>query len=92
MKKFIIERTIPGIGEMTREELSEIAQKSNAVLRDFNTSYHWLHSYVAGDKLFCVHIAPDKETVLKHSAMGCFPVDQVYEVQSVIDPTTENQK
>jgi hypothetical protein len=89
MKKFIIERTIPGIGSMTAEELSELAQKSNAVIRDLNKPYHWVESYVAGDKLFCIHIAQDEETIKKHAALGCFPVDKVYEVQSIIDPTTE---
>jgi hypothetical protein len=73
---------------MSQEELAEICQKSNAVIRDLNKPYHWIHSYVAGDKLFCVHIAPDMETVIKHSDLGCFPVDKVYEVQEVIDPTT----
>ena len=88
MKKFIIERTIPGAGALTPEELAEIAKKSNAAIGDLGKSYHWVHTYVTDDKLFCVHVAQDKETILKHSALGCFPVDKVYEVHETIDPCT----
>ena len=88
MKKFIIERNIPGAGSFTHADLVEIAKKSNAVARELNTDYHWIQTYVTEDKLFCVHIAPDEETVRKHAAMGCFPVDKVYEVATIIDPST----
>jgi hypothetical protein len=88
MKKFIIERSIPGAGSMTQTELVEIAKKSNAVISELGKPYHWLQTFVTEDKLFCVHVAADKETVLKHGAMGCFPVDRIYEVRDVIDAST----
>ncbi len=88
MKKYVVERTIPGAGQMTPAELTEIAKKSNAVIGELGKPYHWLHSYVVDDKIFCVHIAPDEETIRKHAALGCFPVDKVYEVKTIIDPTT----
>ena len=88
MKKFIVERTIPGAGAMTQKELTQITRKSSAVAHEIDKPYHWVQSFVTEDKIFCVHIAPDKETVLKHSEIGSFPVDAVYEVCNVIDPST----
>jgi hypothetical protein len=88
MKKFIVERTIPGAGAMTQSELAAITKKSTQVANDLDKPYHWIQSYVTDDKVFCVHIAPDKETVLKHSAMTSIPADNVYKVCSVIDPST----
>jgi hypothetical protein len=89
MKKFIIERTIPGAGTFTTAELAEIAKKSNAVAFELGIPYHWVHTYVTEDKLFCVHIAPDMETIQKHSDMGCFPVDKIYEVKEIFDSSYE---
>ncbi len=73
---------------MQPEELSEIAKKSSAAIKDLGKPYHWVQTYITDGKLFCIHIAPDLETVLKHSALGCFPVDHVYEVQHIIDAST----
>ena len=88
MKKFVIERTIPGAGQLTRAELAEIAKKSNAVVTELGRPYHWIHSYVVEDKIFCVHIAENAETVMKHASLGCFPIDKIYEVQEMIDSTS----
>jgi len=73
---------------MTASDLSEITKKSLAVGAELDKPYHWIHSYVVEDKIFCVHVAPDMETIMKHSAMACFPIDRVYEVKHMIDPST----
>jgi len=89
MKKFIIERTIPGASEFSKSDLAEIAKKSNAVAFELGIPYHWVHTYITKDKFFCVHVAPDEATVLKHSQMGCFPVDKIYEVEDIFDSSYE---
>jgi len=89
MKKFIVERTIPGAGTFSSEDLAELAKKSNAVAFELGIPYHWVHTYITSDKFFCIHVAPDEATVLKHSAMGCFPVDRIYEVVEVFDGSFE---
>ena len=88
MKKFIVEREIAGLGEMSKEELQAITRKSNETLKGMDTAYHWVESYVTGDKMFCVHMAPDEETVREHARRGGFPVNRVSEVLTAIDPTT----
>lgn len=88
MRKFIIERKIAGLGEMTAEQLHNVTCASNAVLGDMKTSYHWLQSYVTDDTLYCVHIAPDEETVREHARRGGFPADRIAEVKGIIDPTS----
>ena len=90
MKKFIIERSIPGAGEFSKEDLAEIAKKSNAVAFELGIPYHWIHTYITKDKFFCVHVAPDMETVIKHAHMGCFPIDHIYEVEAMFDSSFEN--
>ncbi|WP_295802524.1 DUF4242 domain-containing protein [uncultured Microbulbifer sp.] len=88
MPKFVIEREIPGAGNLTKEELQGISQKSCGVLRELGPSVQWQQSYVTADKVYCVYIAPDKEAVLKHAEMGGFPANSVSEVVGIIDPTT----
>jgi len=88
MKKFIVEREIPGLGNLTREELQAITRKSNETLKQMNAEYHWVESFVTGDKMYCVHIAPDEETVREHARCGGFPANRVSEVLSSINPTT----
>jgi hypothetical protein len=89
MPKFIIERNIPGAGEMSEEKLRGIAEKSCAVLDgELGRGYHWVQSFVAGDKIYCVHIAPDEEAVREHARRGGFPADRISEVSAVIDPTS----
>ncbi|WP_346837844.1 DUF4242 domain-containing protein [Microbulbifer sp. SAOS-129_SWC] len=88
MPKFVIEREIPGAGDLTKEDLQGISQKSCGVLKELGPSVQWLQSYVTQDKVYCVYIAPDKEAVLRHAQMGGFPANSVSEVTAVMDPTT----
>lgn len=88
MPKFVIEREIPGAGNLTQEELQGISQKSCNVLHELGPSVQWLQSYVTPDKVYCVYIAPDREAIFKHAEMGGFPANAVSEVVDIIDPTT----
>jgi Nickel responsive protein SCO4226-like len=88
MPKYVIERTLPGAGNLTAEELTAVAARSNGVLSDMGGDTQWLQSYVTGDKLYCVYIAPDAERVYEHARCGGFPADSVEQVTTVIDPTT----
>jgi len=87
MPKYVIERTLPGAGSLTSDELHAISGKSNQVLADMQGRAQWLQSYVTGDKLYCVYIADDAKAVQEHAKAGGFPCDTVNEVASVIDPT-----
>lgn len=88
MPKFIIERNIPGADTLSPEELRDIAAKSNEVVAGLGEPYTWITSYVAGDKIYCVHEARSAEAIRRHSREGGFPADSVVEVAAVIDPTT----
>jgi Nickel responsive protein SCO4226-like len=88
MPKFVIERAIPGAGNLTTEQLQGISQKSCGVLRELGPQIQWVQSYVTADKIYCVYIAPDAESVREHARRGGFPADQVAEVKTIIDPTT----
>ncbi len=88
MPKFLIEREIPEAGKLSAEELQGISQKSCGVLKGMGPQIQWMHSYVTGDKIYCVYIAPDEETVREHARQGGFPANRVSEIKSVIDPTT----
>jgi hypothetical protein len=88
MPKFVIERAIPGIGEASPEELQAVAEKSNAVLRELGPEIQWDHSYVTGDKIYCVYNAVNADLVREHARQGGFPADCVERVAIVIDPTT----
>ena len=88
MPKYVIERNIPGAGDLSVAELQAISQKSCGVLRNMGPSIQWLQSYVTGDKIYCVYIAPDEKTVREHASQGGFPADRVSEVKALIDPTT----
>ena len=88
MPKFVIEREIPGAGKLSGEELHAISQKSCAVLSELGPKIQWIQSFVTDDKVYCVYIAPDAETVRKHAAQGGFPANRVSRISSVIDPTT----
>jgi hypothetical protein len=87
MPKFVIERTIPGAGDLTAEELQGIATKSNSVLDDMS-DVEWQQSYVTDDKIYCVYIAPTADRVREHARCGGFPADVVTPVATIIDPTT----
>jgi hypothetical protein len=88
MPKFLIEREIPGAGDLSPDELQAIAQKSCNVLRQMGPSIQWVESYVTGDKVYCVYIAPNAEMVQEHARQGGFPANSVSEIKTVIDPTT----
>jgi len=88
MPKFVIEREIPNAGKLSPEELRGISQKSCGVLRNLGPQIQWVQSYVTGDKVYCVYIAPNKEMVQEHAKQGGFPANRISEVKSVIDPTT----
>jgi hypothetical protein len=88
MPKFVIERELPGAGKLTAQELQGISQKSCGVLREMGPRIQWLQSYVTDDKIYCVYIAPDEETIRKHAAEGGFPANRISRIRSVIDPTT----
>ena len=88
MPKFVIEREIPGAGNLTAEELHGISQKSCAVLNELGPKVQWVQSYVTQDKIYCVYIAPDEASVRKHAEMGGFPANSVSQVRTMIDPTT----
>ena len=88
MRKFIIEREIPGASELTAEELKNISQTSNKALAEMNVPYHWVESYVAGDKIYCVHVAEEESAILEHARLGGFPVNSVNEIKAIIDSTT----
>jgi hypothetical protein len=88
MPKFVIEREIPGLGNLSDAELREISEKSVSILKDMGPQIQWLHSYVTGDKLYCVYLAPDEATVREHAKRGGFPANRVSAVRRLIDPTT----
>src|SRR5215469_2939451 len=89
LRKFIIERDIPGAGSLEREQLRGAAAKSNGVLRDLGPDIQWVESYVAADKTFCVYLAKDEEIIRKHAEISGFPATKITEVRKMIDPTTE---
>lgn len=88
MPRFVIEREIPGAGDLSEEELQGISQTSCGVLREMGPQIQWVQSYVTGDKIYCVYIAPDADTIREHAEQGGFPADSVERVATVIDPTT----
>lgn len=90
MTTFLIERNIPNAADLTQEDLVEIAKTSNAVVESLGVPYNWIHSYVAGDKIYCVHETEDVETIREHARRGNFPADLVVEVANVIDADTAN--
>ena len=88
MPKYIIERNIPGAGKLTPAELNAISQKSCSVLQQMGPRIQWVESYVTGDKIYCVYIAPNEEMVREHARTGGFPANSIAEVKTRIDPTT----
>ncbi|HEX9259195.1 MAG TPA: DUF4242 domain-containing protein [Acidimicrobiales bacterium] len=88
MKRFIIERNIPGASALTQEQLGEISRTSNEAVASLGTPYTWVTSYVAGDKVYCVHETDDEETIREHARRGGFPADVVSVVASEFGPNT----
>ncbi|MGQ0816042.1 MAG: DUF4242 domain-containing protein [Gemmatimonadota bacterium] len=87
MPRFVIERELPGAGKLSPAELKAISQKSNSVLSGM-PDVKWLESYVTDDKIYCVYIAPDEESVLEHARRGGFPANRVSKIATKIDPAT----
>jgi hypothetical protein len=88
MPKFVIEREIPGLGNLSDAEVKEIARKSVAVLRGIGPDIQWLQSYVTGDKMYCVYLAPDEATIREHAKRGGFPANRISAVRRLVDPST----
>jgi hypothetical protein len=88
MKRFIIEREIPGAGDLSEAELAEIAHKSNTVVASLGVPYRWINSYVAGDKVYCVHEADDEEVIREHARRGGFPANSVSVIANEFGPHT----
>ena len=88
MQKYVIERDLPGVGKLSASELQAISQKSCSVLQEMGPKIQWVQSYVTDDKIYCVYLAPDVDTVRAHAQKGGFPANVVARVRSVIDPTT----
>ncbi len=88
MKKFIIERNLPGAGSLTTEELKAISKTSVEVIGKLGKNYSWTQSYVTADKIYCIHIAENKEDIRAHAKCGNFPVNTIEEVIHIIDPST----
>ena len=88
MPKYVIEREIPGAGNLTAEQLKGVSQVSCGVLSKMGSEIQWIQSYVTTDKIYCVYIAPNKEVVREHARQGGFPANSVSEVSVIIDPTT----
>jgi len=88
MPKYVIERDIQNAGKLSAQELKAISQKSCGVLSGMGPQIQWQQSYVTGDKVYCVYIAPNEDMVREHARQGGFPANRVSEVKSVIDPTT----
>jgi hypothetical protein len=88
MPKYVIEREIPGVGALSTAEFQAISQKSCNVLRGMGPDVQWLESFVTGDKIYCIYIAPDEAAVREHATRGGFPANRISEVTHIIDPTT----
>ncbi len=88
MPKFIIERNIPQAGDFTAETLKAISKKSKDVLTALGTDIQWIHSYVAGDKIYCIYMAPSEELIREHARLGGFPANCITQVSAIIEPAT----
>ena len=88
MPKYLIEREIPGAGKLSANELQAISQKSCEVLNKMGPQIQWVQSYVTGDKIYCVYIAPNEQMVREHAKQGNFPANRVSQITTIIDPTT----
>ena len=88
MPKFIIEREIPQAGNFDVEHLKSLSKKSNEVLCTLGTGIQWIHSYVAGDKIYCIYLAPSAELILEHARLGGFPANTITEISNIIDLET----
>jgi hypothetical protein len=91
MRKFVIEREIPGVGAMTDPELATAAKTSNAALAELGKDIQWVQSYVADDRTFCIYLAKSVDLIYRHAELSGFPATRVVEIKDVIDPATESR-
>lgn len=89
LKRYVIERDVVGIGAMSRDELSDVSATSNDALAQLSPRVMWSHSYVAGDKTFCIYLAEDIDAIHDHARISGFPATIITEIQTIIDPTTD---
>jgi hypothetical protein len=92
MPKYVIEREIPGAGNLSPQELQSVSQTSCNVLRKMGPDIQWVQSYVTGDKVYCIYIAPNEEMIREHAREGGFPANSISEIKTTIDPTTSEAK
>lgn len=90
MRKFVIERDLPAVGSLEREQLKDAAKTSNAALAKLSPDIQWIESYVADDKTFCIYLATDEGVIQRHAEISGFPATKITEVRRMIDPTTQN--
>jgi hypothetical protein len=88
MPKYVIEREIPGAGNLSDAQLCEVSRRSVSVLKEMGPQIQWLHSYVTGDKVYCVYLAPDEETIREHAKRTGIPANRISAVRRMIDPST----
>jgi len=88
LPKYLIERELPGAGNLSQQQLQAISQKSCSVLRNLGPQIEWVHSYVTGDKIYCIYNAPSEELIREHARQGGFPANRVSEIKTMIDPST----
>ena len=92
MPKYVIEREIPGAGSMSAQDLHAVSQKSCSVLQNLGPQIQWVQSYVTGDKIYCIYIAPSEDMIRAHAQQGGFPANRISEIKTTIDPTTAEEK
>jgi len=88
MPKYLIERELIGAGKLSAHDLKAISQKSCGILKEMGPTIQWIHSYVTGDKIYCVYLAPNEDMIREHAKKGGFPVNRISEIKSVIEPAT----
>ena len=91
MRRFVIERDIPQVGSLDGQQLKAAAAKSNEALAKLSPDIQWEHSYVVGDKTFCIYMARDEAVIRKHAEISGFPANRITEVRNVIDPMTASR-
>lgn len=88
MPKYLIERELPGAGQLTPDQLQGVSEKSCSVLKNLGPQIQWVQSYVTDNKIYCVYISPNEEMIREHAKQGGFPANSVSEIKTIIDPTT----
>jgi hypothetical protein len=92
LRKFVIEREVPGIGNNSAEGFCAVATTSNSALNQLGTGIQWVHSYVTANKTFCIYLAESEELIREHARISGFPANRITEVVTIIDPSTERKE